>query len=119
MTQIHKFLRDEDFERAVLLTRAGRACWTESECFGAQNIQPEDELMLMKEIYLTDLATGKLQFTLGWIFLINFPSRINVQKRKFLKFASVFRVMPNCADVTGCLENEIRIFTVDFNLDLK
>lgn len=59
MTRLHKFLRDEDFERAVLLMRAGRACWTDSECFGAPNAQPEDELMLMKEIYLTNLATGE------------------------------------------------------------
>lgn len=60
MSRIHQFLRDEDFERAVLLMRAGRACWTETECFGAQDILPEDELMLMKEIYLTDLETGEL-----------------------------------------------------------
>lgn len=59
MKQIHKYLRDEDFERAVLLTRAGRGCWTDTECFGAQNAQPEDELMLMKEIYLADLDTGE------------------------------------------------------------
>lgn len=61
MTRIHKLLRDEDFERSVLLMRAGRACWTDTECFGAQNVQPEDELMLMKEIYLADLGTGELR----------------------------------------------------------
>lgn len=60
MTRLHKFLRDEDFERAVLLLRAGRICWPDTECFGAQDVQPEDELMLMKEIYLADLDTGKL-----------------------------------------------------------
>lgn len=79
MTRLHKFLRDEDFERAVLLMRAGRACWTDTECFGAQNAQPEDELMLMKEIYLTNLATGEFlcrraAFCLREAFLINFPS---------------------------------------------
>jgi timeless len=56
MKRIHEFLRDEDFERAVLLMRAGRGCWTDTECFGAENAQPEDELMLMKEIYLSDLG---------------------------------------------------------------
>lgn len=60
MTRIHKFIRDEDFERAVLLMRAGRACWTDTECFGAQNAPPEDELILMKEIYLSDLDSGEL-----------------------------------------------------------
>lgn len=59
MTRLHKLLRDEDFERAVLLMRAGRACWPESECFGAVEVPPEAELILMKEIYLTDLASGK------------------------------------------------------------
>lgn len=61
MARIHKLLREEDFERAVLLMRAGRACWLETESFGAQNIQPEDELMLMREIYLADLETGELK----------------------------------------------------------
>lgn len=59
MKRLHQLLLDEDFERAVLLMRAGRASWTDSECFGAQNAQPEDELMLMKEIYLADLVTGE------------------------------------------------------------
>lgn len=63
MTRVHKFLRDEDFERAVLLLRAGRACWTETECFGAQNAQPEDELLLMKEIYFADLGVGEFSVT--------------------------------------------------------
>lgn len=62
MTRIHKLLRDEDFERAVLLMRAGRVCWPESECFGVQDAQPEDELMVMKDIFLADLETGKLSF---------------------------------------------------------
>lgn len=62
MAQLHKLLRDEDFERAVLLMRAGRACWNNTECFGALNAQPEDELMLMKEIYLADLETGEIAF---------------------------------------------------------
>lgn len=69
MTRLHKLLRDEDFERAVLLMRAGRACWPDSECFGAQDILPEDELMLMKEIYMADLETGEFAEE----FLINFP----------------------------------------------
>lgn len=72
MARLHKLLRDEDFERAVLLMRAGRACWPESQSFGAQNVQPEDELMLMKEIYLADLATGEFAFCVKE-FLINFP----------------------------------------------
>lgn len=59
MTRLHKLLRDEDFEGAVLLMRAGRSCWPDSECFGAQDAQPEDELMLMREIYIADIGTGE------------------------------------------------------------
>lgn len=62
MTRLHKFLRDEDFERAVLLLKAGRVCWPDTECFGAQEAQPEDDLMLMKEIYMADLGTGEFCF---------------------------------------------------------
>ena len=68
MTRLCKLLRDEDFERAVLLMRAGRECYPDSECFGIENAQPEDELMLMKEIYLTDLETGELAFLCKGIF---------------------------------------------------
>lgn len=65
MTRIHKFLRDEDFESAVLLMRAGRVCWPDTECFGAPDAQPEEELMLMKEIYMADLETGEYAFVSG------------------------------------------------------
>lgn len=71
MTRLHNLLREEDFERAVFLMRAGRACWTETECFGAQNAQPEEELMLMKEIYLADLKTGEFECSLSRFF--HFP----------------------------------------------
>lgn len=52
MQQIHMYLRNEDFERAVLLMRLGRKKWSDTEKFGSQSAQPEEELMLMKEIYL-------------------------------------------------------------------
>ncbi|KAL7020730.1 hypothetical protein ACKWTF_011627 [Chironomus riparius] len=50
--KIHNFLRDEDFERAVLLLRAGRKSWPDVETFGRENAQPEEELMILKEIYM-------------------------------------------------------------------
>lgn len=54
MQQIHTYLRNEDYERAVLLMRLGRSHWPDmEEKLGAENAQPEEELMLMKEIYLT------------------------------------------------------------------
>jgi hypothetical protein len=40
----------------VLLIRAGRSAWPESDSFGAENVQPEDELLILKEIYLTDFS---------------------------------------------------------------
>lgn len=60
MKEIHAFLRNEDFERAVLLMRSSREHWPDAEAiFGASNAQPEEELMLLKEIYLTaDLCKG-------------------------------------------------------------
>jgi hypothetical protein len=58
--EIHAFLRNEDFERAVLLMRSGRSQFPDAEAnFGGPNVQPEEELMLLKEIYLTaDLCEG-------------------------------------------------------------
>jgi timeless len=51
--RIRNFLHDdEDFERAVLLLRAARNHWEEADCFGSS--QPEDELLTLKEIYLSD-----------------------------------------------------------------
>jgi hypothetical protein len=54
------YLRNEDFERAVLLMRSGRSHWSDAEeKFGVPNAQPEEELMLLKEIYLTaDFCEG-------------------------------------------------------------
>lgn len=56
--RIQKLLQGEDYERAVLLMRAARARWTDaSEIFGTAESNPEDELMLMKEIFLTDIES--------------------------------------------------------------
>lgn len=100
MTRIHKLRRDKDFERAMLLMRAGRACWTETKCFGAQNTQPEDGLMLMKEIYLAGERVSLHPF-FAKEFLINFPFG---WRSKWIE--SSFRVRPD--EEAGLAKLELR-----------
>lgn len=87
------YLRNEDFERAVLLMRSGRSRWPDADAkFGAQNAQPEEELMLLKDIFLTaDLCEGGECFVaITKEFLINFISR-----RSKLSVAAVIWVEKN------------------------
>lgn len=58
MIRLHKMLRDEQFEQAVLLLRAAREVWPENECFGSLISAPEDELLLLREVFMTDLQYG-------------------------------------------------------------
>lgn len=36
-----------------------REVWPEDDCFGSPNSTPEDELLLLREIFFTDLGGGK------------------------------------------------------------
>lgn len=59
MIRIHKMLRAGDYENAVLLIRAAREVWPDDDSFGKSSAAPEEELVLLKEIYMTDLHVGE------------------------------------------------------------
>ncbi|XP_055324474.1 protein timeless homolog [Sitodiplosis mosellana] len=58
MVRIHGFLHQSKFEHAVLLLRSAREVWPQSDCFGSENSQPEDELLLLRDIFMTNLNSG-------------------------------------------------------------
>uniref|UniRef100_A0A8D8HE95 Protein timeless homolog n=1 Tax=Culex pipiens TaxID=7175 RepID=A0A8D8HE95_CULPI len=55
MIRIHSLLRDGKYEHAIILMRSAREVWPEDDCFGSLTSAPEDELMLLKEIFLANL----------------------------------------------------------------
>ncbi|XP_055604879.1 protein timeless homolog [Uranotaenia lowii] len=55
MIRIHSLLRDGKYEHAIILMRSAREVWLEDDCFGSSASAPEDELMLLKEIFLANL----------------------------------------------------------------
>ena len=83
MTRLHRMLRDGQFEQAVLLLRSAREVWPENDCFGSSTSAPEDELLLLREVFMTDLQYGK--------FIIkNIQKIYAVQKLyKFLDFYNI------------------------------
>lgn len=38
-----------------------REIWPENDCFGAASAAPEDEFMLLRDIFTTNLGPGKLR----------------------------------------------------------
>ncbi|XP_055901939.1 protein timeless homolog [Eupeodes corollae] len=59
MIRIHKFLREEKLESAIGLMRAAREVWPENDCFGALTAAPEDELLLLREIFLFNIGSDE------------------------------------------------------------
>jgi timeless len=59
MMRIYKMLRDGNYEQAVLLLRAAREVWPDDESFGKSSRTPEEDLMLLKEIYVYLMESGK------------------------------------------------------------
>lgn len=55
MIRIHSLLRDGKYEHAIILMRSAREVWPKDDCFGSLASAPEDELMLLKEIFLANL----------------------------------------------------------------
>jgi len=53
VARIQHALRNEKFDEAIALLRASREVWQTEKAFGHENINPDDELKLLKEIYLT------------------------------------------------------------------
>ncbi|XP_052870855.1 protein timeless homolog, partial [Anopheles cruzii] len=57
MIRIHGLLRDEKYEDAVKLMYAARSVWTTGEhCFGSSQSTPDENLMLLKEIFMANIA---------------------------------------------------------------
>ncbi|KXJ75189.1 hypothetical protein RP20_CCG012151 [Aedes albopictus] len=66
MIRIHSLLRDGKYEHAIILMRSAREVWPKDDCFGSAASAPEDELMLLKEIFLANLprvavSTGEVE----------------------------------------------------------
>ncbi|XP_037823816.1 protein timeless homolog, partial [Lucilia sericata] len=57
MIRIHKMLRTGKLEHAVALMRAAREVWPENDVFGAMSAAPEDEMLLMREIFMHNITT--------------------------------------------------------------
>ncbi|XP_055851009.1 protein timeless homolog [Episyrphus balteatus] len=59
MVRIHKLLREEKLEHAISLMRSAREVWPENDCFGAMTAAPEDELLLLREIFLYNIGSDE------------------------------------------------------------
>ncbi|XP_017084436.2 LOW QUALITY PROTEIN: protein timeless homolog [Drosophila eugracilis] len=59
MIRINKLLRSEKLDQAVALLRAAREVWPENEVFGAISAAPEDELLLLREIFMSNITTAE------------------------------------------------------------
>lgn len=61
MLRLHRFLRDQQFEKSVALLRAAREVWPENDAFGAMSAAPEDELLLLREIYMHNIESAEIE----------------------------------------------------------
>ncbi|EDW59287.1 protein timeless homolog isoform X1 [Drosophila virilis] len=57
MMRINKLLRNGKLEPAIALLRAAREVWPEEDVFGSYTAAPEDELLLLREIYMHNITT--------------------------------------------------------------
>ncbi|EDX13111.1 GD18885 [Drosophila simulans] len=57
MIHINKLLRSNKLDQAIGLLRAAREVWPENEVFGAISAAPEDELLLLREIFMYNITT--------------------------------------------------------------
>ena len=55
MGKIQKFLKQSNIDSAVAHVRASREVWPEGDVFGAADIQPEEELLILRELFYADL----------------------------------------------------------------
>ncbi|XP_026479584.1 protein timeless homolog [Ctenocephalides felis] len=54
--RIQNLLKQENFEQAIGLLRAAREVWPEHDYFGAMNVQPEEEQMILYDIFVADIG---------------------------------------------------------------
>ena len=56
LSRIQKLLKESGkIQLAVAFLRASREVWPEGEVFGAPDIRPEGELLLLRELFYADL----------------------------------------------------------------
>lgn len=59
MAKIQNLLRESKIGDAIALLRASRDVWPEGDVFGAAEVQPDEELLILREIFHADLSSGK------------------------------------------------------------
>lgn len=42
-----------------------REVWPQSDCFGSTNAQPEEDLLLLRDIFMTNLNSGEFQIEIN------------------------------------------------------
>ncbi|KAH8358759.1 hypothetical protein KR093_002235 [Drosophila rubida] len=57
MMRINKFLRTGKLEHGIALLRSAREVWPEDDVFGSITAAPEDELLLLREIFMHNITT--------------------------------------------------------------
>ncbi|XP_060645851.1 protein timeless homolog [Drosophila nasuta] len=57
MMRINKFLRTGKLEHGIALLRSAREVWPEDDVFGSITAAPEDELLLLREIFVHNITT--------------------------------------------------------------
>lgn len=57
---IHTKLREKNVEEAVALLRAAREVWPENDTFGNATVSPDEEYLILQEIFFTDLPNVAL-----------------------------------------------------------
>ncbi|XP_037891579.1 protein timeless homolog [Glossina fuscipes] len=65
LIRIHKLLRARKLDHAIALMRAAREVWPENDVFGAMSAAPEDELLLMREIFMHNISTDDPNENIG------------------------------------------------------
>ncbi|XP_015840765.1 protein timeless homolog isoform X2 [Tribolium castaneum] len=56
MKNVQRKLRNADYENAISLLRAAREVWPENNCFGSNNMAPEEEFLALRDIFFADLG---------------------------------------------------------------
>ncbi|KAK9703341.1 hypothetical protein QE152_g29405 [Popillia japonica] len=68
MKNIQHKLRNNEFEQAVGLLRASREVWPENDCFGSNNMPPEEEFLALRDIFFADLGGCQGRISDGRVF---------------------------------------------------
>jgi hypothetical protein len=77
MKKIKKCLKEFNAQGAIAMLRASREVWPEGEVFGSPEVRPEEELLILREIFLADLPSEFVFLHKSFVdfiqFLLNVP----------------------------------------------